>query len=520
MTPVTSAEFKRAIIALDRELVRRHGFVKFVELAWTHVPSQSTETFVGAWHIDEMCTHAEAMVPGSRLCPDPTAPPLLREIVVNIPPGHTKTVVWGVMLNAWIWTFRPEYRFMYASYAHGNVKKAAVDLRGLLRSPWYIERWGQVMDPTRSGSELDFWTRSGGNRFSTTIGGQATGRHFHGSFVDDPIKPVSDATVSSDLPQQVENANAWLQTVMASRRVNPATYVQGIIMQRLHESDPSGRAIEQGWTHLCLPALFEPERACRTPFGGDRRTIAGEVLNPARYSRATLDDMVAKSMGNWGGPIACAQLQQEPSPPGGLVFKTETFGHFKASDRPSRNAFTVLSLDCNFKANDISSDVGIAIVGLDNDLLVYDGSSQNLNFLQTVQIAGELVRKWGCKAIMVEDKANGPAVIEMLRAAHYTVIPVDPKTSKESRAHAANVLYQAGRALHNTEMTDLAGYESSLSKFPRGKKKDLVDALCQILLYLGSTNDAYRDAALAKLGTEMPRILQGLGGFDRHFSIR
>jgi len=533
LTPVSPAEFKRAIIALDRELVRREGFGKFIELAWESVPTNANQPFIPARHITEMALHAEHMVPGSRMCPGKDSVPNLRNLIVNIPPGYTKSMVWSIMLLPWIWTFRPEYRALYVTFDHGLSMLNARLARDLVRSQWYRERWGDILHPVNSRKEGEYWTRAGGLRFSTSIGGKGTGRHFHGAFVDDPIKPLSVETVNDDIGAQVRTANSWMQTVMPSRTLNARTYVKVIVMQRIHEEDPTGKALEEklpdgrrAYEQLALPARYDPETHCTTSIGGDWRTQANEMLEPRRFPRDA-EDARAAGMGGWDGPVASAQLQQSPAPPGGLIFKKDTFGTFAASGLPAHRTFLTLSIDCNFKEGEVSSDCGISIVGaLDGKLYVYHAQSESLGFIGLLKLVEQLIKNWpGIAAILIEDKANGPALIEMLRQKHYNVIAVDPKTSKVARAHAANVLYQARSVFHNTEMGGIAWFEKVLSTFPRGKKKDVVDALSQQLLYLAQGDDAARDAALALLvkqagGSSGLAGLGSLGGFERHFMIR
>lgn len=515
------------MIAYDRELVRREGFAKFIELAWSHIPTNANQPYVAARHIAEMCKHAEHMVPGSRLLAI-DAVPTIRNLIVNIPPRYSKSTVWSLALLPWIWTFRPEYRALYVTFDHGLSMLQARLCRDLVRSQWYRERWGDILHPVNSRKEGEFWTKAGGLRFSTSIGGKGTGRHFNGAFVDDPIKPLSVETVNDDIGAQVRRANDWMQSVMPSRTLDAKTYVTCIVMQRLHEEDPSGRSLEQKgadgkprYEHLALPARFDPDNACRTSVGGDWRTRPDEMLDPVQFPRDA-EDARAAGMGGWDGPVASAQLQQSPAPPGGLIFKRETFGQFAGSQLPARGVFLTLSIDCNFKEGEVSSDCGITIAGASGaKLYVYEALSENVGFIGLLTLIEKLLKTWPIQAVLIEDKANGPALIEMLRQKHYNIIAVDPKTSKVARAHAANVLYQARSVFHNSEMVTLAWFEKVLGTFPRGKKKDVVDALSQQLLYLAQGDAAARDAALAKLSSPQGQALMGsLGGFDRHFLIR
>lgn len=529
-----TADTRRARIALDREFVRRGGFYQFVRLAWDHIPYNANTPFVPAWHIEEMCVHAEAFTIGSRLNPDSEAPPIIREFVCNVPPGYTKSMVFSVLHQAWVWTFKPDYRVMWASYADQLARDNATHLRGLLQSTWYRERWGDVLADSRKLKYLT--TRAGGFRFSTTIGGQAIGKHCHAFGCDDPVKPPKEnSLVAGDMTRELENANSWLKNVFSSRALKQSQYVKFMVMQRLAENDPAGIMIRNGAVNLRLPALFDEREPCLTPIGGDRRSGLDlprvtsvddpRVLNPGRFSLAD-ENARAAGMGGWEGPIASAQLQQSPAPPGGLIFKKDTFRRFKASDFPIAKVFSVLSVDCNFKKNPVNSDVGITIEGIDGQgrIFTYHWESNTMGWVETRARLLDLVRQWRPNGILIEDKANGPAMIDELKNVYHlgNVIAIDPKTTKESRAHAANVSYQAQNVYHNSESLgsgNLGGvddFEGALAKFPRGLKKDVIDAHSMAVMYLAMQGAANPAAVYGKLGGPSGGLT---GAFARHFKI-
>ena len=102
-------------------------------------------------------------------------------------------------------------------------------------------------------------------------------------------------------------------------------------------------------------------------------------------------------------------------------------------------------------------------------------------------------------AKLIEDKANGPAVVVTLQEKVPGIIAVDPRGGKFSRASAASGLFEAG----NVFLPDPAmpGYEwvrdllVELLSFPRAKRDDRVDSCTQALLYL-QENTSYLKAAM------------------------
>lgn len=533
---LTRTEAYRLLIALDRETVRRDGFAAFVKLAWHIV--EPTFALQWNWHLDEFCVHAEAMCPPWRkgqapgANPDdatdaPWADPLIQDLVVNVPPGTTKTMIWSVLWNAYVWTYRPEYRMIWASYHPGVALASAEKTFKLVSSEWYAARWGRVLKPGPQAMG-DFDTIAGGFRFSTSVGGPLTGKHAHFLGADDPVKPAGVDSSASEVTAEVLNACNWWKNTAGSRAVDKTTFCRAIVMQRIHESDPSQPMIDEGAVHINIPALFEVDRRYSTPFGSDPRTYEGEpIMVEGRLSKAAFDTE-AKRLGGWESAVVCAQLQQRPAPKGGLMFKDETFGKFDTIAYPIARAQSFISVDANYKNSDEAADIGIVRLGATlPKMRVYAAYSERGGLLRAIELIKQEIREGGRpSAILIEEKANGDAIIELLRDPRHgllgvPIIALVPKTSKEARAHAAN-LYYAGRAIdHANDMRGLGlgPFEKLLSTFPRGKKKDVVDALTQAILYAASQDEtAWRRAVDAYSSTDRA-VLGGLGDGDEDGGI-
>lgn len=521
--------------ALEVELIKRRGFAEFVRRAW-HVVEPS-QRLIWNWHIDEMCTHAEICIPNFRQPPTPEqakagqpgdwALPGFTDFVVNIPPGHMKTVIWCILWPAYVWTYRPEYRWIFATYDPALAYSTAERSYDLITSRWYTERWGNPIKSAGRPAMGDFWTKAGGRRVSTTVGGKATGFHADAFIVDDPTKAAAGESIGSELSALLDDANKWHANTVASRALNPGSFVTGVIMQRIHENDLSQQRLDGGALHLCFPVKFDPEVVCKTPWGGDRRGYSGELLFPERFPAHAVEK-TAKNMLGWEGPVACAQLQQAPAPKGGLIFRVDNFRRFDVSSVPMHRTISALSIDCNFKKADVNSDVGISMGGmLAAKMYVYEARSCNIGFNETVELAHALVKEHRPTAVIVEDKALGPALIEIMRKKLPNIIPIQPLDSKEARAHGANTYYQAHSVYHSNQMvgfavrpTDpaggVAGFEKALNTFPRGRKKDVIDAHTQLIWYLAQQDLSELLAALDSLDREAPMVRNA---FDGMFKI-
>jgi predicted phage terminase large subunit-like protein len=308
-------------VALEREWCERY-LVNFVRQAWS-VLEPATD-YCHGWHIDLICDHLEAITRGD-----------LRNLVINIPPRHMKSLLVSVMWPAWVWAKRPETRWLFASYAQSLSTRDALKMRRLIMSPWYQRLWGNTYALTSDqNAKMRFENDRTGYRIATSVGAIATGEGGDVVAVDDPHS-ASQARSQAER----ENALVWWDETMSTRLNDPRKGAKVIIMQRLHERDLSGHVLEQGgYEHLCLPAEFELDNRCITEVGADPRTEAGEPIWPDRMGA----DDLAQQRTALGEVGYAGQFQQRPMPRGGGMFPVDRFqvtphkpapGQIKASVR-------------------------------------------------------------------------------------------------------------------------------------------------------------------------------------------
>ncbi len=266
--------------------------------AWKWV-EPGTE-FADNWHIELICKHLEAITRGE-----------FNRLIINVPPGTMKSLLVCVFWQPWVWTERPEKKWMFASYNVSLSKRDNLRARRLIESPWYQACWGHVYKPVH-----DEWLQTryvnnrAGFRMCTGVGGGATGEHVDYQVVDDPHKPSDLVGVSRPA---IETTKTWWQQTMASRLLGPRSS-RVIIMQRLHKHDLAGICLESGqYEHLCLPMVYESSQRSETSVGKDKRRREGELLWPKLFSKSE----VAKRKEEFGSRGWAAQDQQRPSPPGG-----------------------------------------------------------------------------------------------------------------------------------------------------------------------------------------------------------
>ena len=111
---------------IDQEQAAR-SLREFVRQAWAII--EPSTPFVPGWHIDAIIEHLEAISLGH-----------IRNLLINVPPRHMKSLLVSVLWPAWEWIRWPERRFLYSSYAAQLSIRDSVKCRRLIESPWYQER--------------------------------------------------------------------------------------------------------------------------------------------------------------------------------------------------------------------------------------------------------------------------------------------------------------------------------------------------------------------------------------------
>src|SRR3984957_5528142 len=266
---------------VDRELATR-SFREFVRQAWPII--EPLTPFVSGWHIDAIIAHLEAVTRGQ-----------IRNLLINVPPRHMKSILVSVLWPAWEWILHPERRWLYSSYAATLSIRDSVKCRQLIESPWYQRFWGdRYALATDQNTKTRFDNNRSGYRIATSVGGAATGEGGDRIVCDDPHN-AQDAESDSVRQATVE----WFNVVMSTRVNDPRTAAKVVVMQRCHQQDLSGHLLEQGgWEHLCLPAEYEGPGKITSIGFSDPRTIPGELLWKERFGPPEIEDL-KRSLGSY-----------------------------------------------------------------------------------------------------------------------------------------------------------------------------------------------------------------------------
>jgi len=463
--------------------VRSSSLRSFVESAWCVV--EPATVFAPNWHIDAICDHLQAASRGE-----------IDRLLINVPPRHMKSLTVSVFWPAWIWTWAAHTRFLTASYGASLAERDAIRSRDLLRSAWYQERWPELElkgDVNRTNRYENTLT---GYRIATGVGGEATGEGGDVIIIDDPHK-LEEALSGSARARVID----WHDGTLCSRFNDPKTGIEVVVMQRLHERDLCGHLLDRGgFTHLCLPARYEPQHPFSWP--DDPRSDEGELLWPSHIPEGELA-RIEQTMGSFR---AAGQLQQRPAAPEGEVLKRAWWRFYNPEYLNTEQIsmlprFTriVSSWDTAFE-DKTTSDYVVgqvwALHGPDRYLVYSYRRHANLQATkQAMRDAHAWVEQRWPRAghtILIEKSANGAEITSALKRELPGVIAVTVSSDKITRAIAASAPLEAGNILvpghaaPDTRTTYqapewVAGLIEEAALFPNGKHDDQVDAFSQAI---------------------------------------
>jgi predicted phage terminase large subunit-like protein len=533
------------LAAVRKERTRREAarlkasLAAFFRASW-HVLEPSTP-FADNWHVDAISDHLQAVFEAwLARKQDPTYRPDLQNVLFNVPPGTSKSRIVSVCFNAWAWLHDPTFSLICLS-ANPNVALRDADMtRSLIESKWYRDTfvidWIVRPDKNAVGSfqiaryplnkNGTFREQLLGKRQSKGLTAKITGERADCILVDDP----HDATDVFSDAKRTEVLNKWDNSIY--NRVNDlSTSIRIGIMQRLHQDDWSAHVLkhkQQKWMHVVIPLEYDKNVAQErgpSPIGwADPRTTDGENLHATRFPVEFIG-AEKERLGSFGFK---AQYDQCPIDANGGILKAEWFRWFRfdsvvtdsggrpfgCNTAPARvlsplrrgNFFDQvhLTVDSNFKETKSGSECAILVIGqLGPDFFVIDDLTAPRGFTETVAVIRRLVAQYNPNSILIEDKANGSAIIDTLTGEFSMVLPIEPDGGKEARAHAVSPVVESGHVFilegAPWAMTFMAGPDS-VPAFPLGRRDDRLDALTQALNHLrGPQNLLGRYAALSTM---------------------
>ena len=432
--------------------------------------------------------------------------------MIFAPPRSGKSELVSRRLPAFILGKQPDTTIIATSYGANLARRMNRDVQRIIDDEAYwrlfpdTRLWGKNVRSDAQGSWLrnsDMFEVVGhrGYYLGTGVGGSVTGAGAHVAIIDDPVKNRKEA----NSPTYQEAVFDWYTSTLYTR-LTPDGQVL-LTVTRWHESDLAGKLLalakadpeSDQWETLILPAVSEDPVALY-----DERRTPGKALWENRWGM----DKLRKIERTVGSRDWASLYQQRPAPDEGEIFKRHHWRYWQPRgaklppvavtmgdgsvvevlpvELPLRFDETVQSWDLPFKDTSTSDFVAGQVWGkLGADKYLLDYLLERLGIVATMDAIRTWTVKWP-KAIakLIEDKANGPAVMQMLGREIAGLIAVNPEGGKVSRAYAAAPEVEAGNVFlpHPHMAAWVNGFVNNAAAFPNAAHDDDVDAFTQAII--------------------------------------
>lgn len=423
-----------------------------------------------------------------------------KHLILELPPQHGKSMTVTETFPSYYLMKNPEKAVMVTSYAEDMYTRFAKKNR-MHYMDWSKRLFGLLIGKNTS-NEFDVAGHEGEAYFTSIYGG-GTGRRADLLIIDDPIKDAKEAQ-----SQTVKDSiwDEWTSTFSTRLQHNASVIV---IMTRWQVDDLAGRLIRQdknstkhrfNWEVIKFPAIADLPAGVTDAIGRHN----GEALNPEKHP---IEDLL-RQKANIGTHKFEALYQQSPTIEGGNIIKREWIKYYV----PDRETMVKLGLtekdvailprhldesvqawDATFKSGDNDDYVAGQTWSKRgaNAYLRVGWCHKRLSFTETLDAIRSQSRMYPEATVkLVEDKANGPAIIDTLKREISGIMPVSPGTdSKEARAASVSPLFEAGQIyvphpLWHPETEDLV---EEWVGFPNMPHDDQVDSMVYALRRLNNT---------------------------------
>lgn len=292
------------------------------------------------WHIEYICDEVQEVL--ERIF---RGEKKLYDLLINIPPGETKSTVVSVMVTPWAWTRMPSFRNITATHGYDLGLDLSRKCRDVILSDKYQSFFHGIELREDQNTKGYFVNNFGGGRLSATVGSSRIGFHAHFHAVDDAMNPKK---ARSESEKDLKEANRWITEDLSGRKVDKEVTAMVMVMQRLHQMDPTGYLLKKyplyseeygpdgngesppedqnDFTrikHIKLPADLE-DGIEPVPLELKEQYENG-LLNPQRLSKDVLAAL--RQLGEY---TFAAQYSQNPVPASGGMFKVDRLKIIKA----------------------------------------------------------------------------------------------------------------------------------------------------------------------------------------------
>lgn len=390
-------------------------------------------------------------------------------LIISMPPQHGKSNCCTETLPSYYLGKFPSKRVIEVSYGDDLAQRFGRRNKEKILS-YGKELFGIELSKS---SDTDFEIKEHkGSMISKGIMAGLTGNPGDLIIIDDPIKNRQEAE------SETYRDRIWEEFLNSIYTRLSAGGMIILIMTRWHEDDLAGRMLKN---------MPEKCKEINIPLEAEENDILGRSVGDALFPEIGKDNEWLKDFKKVyttkeGSRSWNALMQGRPTAQEGNLIKRKWFKYYK--EKPTRFDQMLQSWDCTFKDSDGSDFVVGTVwgrVGADKYLL--DLVRARMDLPNTIQAIIRTTMKWPEAYLkLVEDKANGSAVIQMLRHKIEGIVAVNPEGSKIARVHAILPQIESGNVYLPDEAPWINDFINECSSFPQGKHDDMVDSMSQGLI--------------------------------------
>ena len=485
---IRSIDYTSLGIQLVAEECRR-SFFYFVQTFWDVIIKEPP---VYNWHIPYLCEELEVLARSVK-----AREPKPYDLIINIPPGTTKSTIVTIMFPVWLWVIDATLQIITNSYSGSLSIEHATKSKDIINSDKFRRLFPEIYIRRDKSGKQHYANMQGGFRYATSTGATITGFHAHIIINDDPINPKQ-----ANSEQLRAQANEHIKT-LSSRKVDKANTPVVTVMQRLHVDDVTGHQLKsKGETirHICLPAELS---ASVKPVELREHYIDG-LLDPVRLNRAVL----AEAKIDLGSVQYAGQYDQSPVVEGGNIVKEGWFRRISMADfvamrfREPMHFYLDTAYGKKKQASDNDPSGILAACRIKNNIYLFDAQKvykempELLRFLPEYAAAHEYSDD---SILHVEPKANGESVVQMLEK--FSTMNVkrtpSPTDDKVVRLKAVSPRIECGR-VYMVEGSWNEEFLTEVCGFPNAPHDEYVDILGYAINDLMEDDDDIDWSALSK----------------------
>ena len=433
-------------ISIVKEICKR-SFYQFFKLAWDSVESADYED---NWHIKYLCDELQKRFniweKNEKATPDE-----LYDIIVNICPSASKSLIVSIMFPAWALLKNNKLKILNVTYSHAISEQLAGKRIKLLKSDFYrkissIELESEAVNCTK--------IKKGGQIIATSIAGSITGLHFDILIGDDLNAPQSIFSKSDR-----EQTKRFIKEVLPSRKTNVKRSYTIYLQQRLHHEDATGVLLEQknkNYKHIVIKAIEDGksffEKRFPLEYFNDLKETLGSISFNAQYLQTTQEES--------GGIIKKIWLKYIESNEDKLIY----------------------FLDTAYGGQNADYNAIVGVIKKDNNIIIQKANINKMEFPELIKFLKSYIPPHA--KVYIEGKASGKTIIQTLKKeTNFNVIEIKSTVSKLQRKQSISPYFEAGRVFINKYIDHIETIEEQLI-FDNTNNDDLLDVIMYAIEYI------------------------------------